>query len=66
MFELNEGAHHDHLVCLTCGRVEEFVDVEIEQRQKQIAAEKGFALRDHSLALYGDCTKEPCPHRPKG
>jgi Fur family ferric uptake transcriptional regulator len=66
VFELNEGAHHDHLVCLTCGRVEEFVDVEIEQRQKQIAAEKGFALRDHSLALYGDCTKEPCPHRPKG
>jgi Fur family ferric uptake transcriptional regulator len=66
VFELNEGAHHDHLVCLTCGRVEEFVDGEIEQRQKQIAAEKGFALRDHALALYGDCIKEPCPHRPKG
>ena len=66
VFELNEGAHHDHLVCLTCGRVEEFVDVEIEQRQKRIAAEKGFALRDHALALYGECTKEDCPHRPKG
>jgi Fur family ferric uptake transcriptional regulator len=66
VFELNEGAHHDHLVCLTCGRVEEFVDGEIEKRQKQIAADKGFALRDHSLALYGDCTKEPCPYRPKG
>ena len=66
VFELNEGAHHDHLVCLTCGRVEEFVDSEIEQRQKRIAAEKGFALRDHALALYGDCIKHDCPHRPKG
>jgi Fur family ferric uptake transcriptional regulator len=65
VFELNEGAHHDHLVCLTCGRVEEFVDGEIEQRQKRIAADKGFALRDHSLALYGDCIKDDCPHRPK-
>jgi Fur family ferric uptake transcriptional regulator len=66
VFELNEGAHHDHLVCLTCGRVEEFVDVEIEQRQKRIAADKGFALSDHALALYGECTKEHCPHRPRG
>jgi len=65
VFELNEGAHHDHLVCLTCGRVEEFVDAEIEQRQKRIAAEKGFALREHSLSLYGDCIKDPCPYRPK-
>lgn len=66
VFELNEGAHHDHLLCLSCGRVEEFVDGEIERRQKQIAAEKGFALRDHALALYGECTKERCPFRPKG
>ncbi len=66
VFELNEGAHHDHLVCLTCGRVEEFVDVEIEQRQKRIAADKGFELREHSLSLYGECTKDPCPYRPKG
>ena len=66
VFELNEGAHHDHLVCLTCGRVEEFVDAEIEQRQKRIAGEKGFMLRDHALALYGECVKEDCPHRPKG
>jgi Fur family ferric uptake transcriptional regulator len=65
VFELNEGAHHDHLVCLTCGRVEEFVDTEIEQRQKRIAAEKGFALRDHALALYAECVKKHCPHRPK-
>ena len=66
VFELNEGAHHDHLVCLTCGRVEEFVDVEIEQRQKRIATDKGFTLRDHALALYGECAKDDCPHRPKG
>ncbi|UCG97952.1 MAG: ferric iron uptake transcriptional regulator [Burkholderiales bacterium] len=65
VFELNEGAHHDHLVCLTCGRVEEFVDAEIEQRQRRIAADKGFELRDHALALYGECVKPDCPHRPK-
>ena len=65
VFELNEGAHHDHLVCLTCGRVEEFVDTEIEQRQKRIAADKGFVLRDHALALYAECIKKNCPHRPR-
>ena len=65
VFELNEGAHHDHLVCLTCGRVEEFVDTEIERRQKEIAVAKGFSLRDHALALYGECTKPRCPYRPK-
>jgi Fur family ferric uptake transcriptional regulator len=65
VFELNEGAHHDHLVCLTCGRVEEFVDAEIEKRQQKIAAERGFRLHDHALALYGDCVKPNCPHRPK-
>jgi len=66
VFELNEGAHHDHLVCMTCGRVEEFVDGEIEQRQKRIAQDKGFVLREHALALYGECTKPSCPHRPGG
>jgi Fur family ferric uptake transcriptional regulator len=65
VFELNEGKHHDHLVCLTCGRVEEFVDVEIEKRQHQIAHTKGFKLQEHALALYGECTKPNCPHRPK-
>jgi Fur family ferric uptake transcriptional regulator len=64
VFELNEGAHHDHLVCLTCGRVEEFVDPDIETRQHQIAARHGFQLQDHALALYGVCTKADCPHRP--
>ncbi len=64
VFELNQGGHHDHLVCMQCGRVEEFYDADIEKRQGDIAAEKGFALRGHSLALYADCTKQNCPHRP--
>ena len=63
VFELNQGSHHDHLVCLQCGRVEEFYDQQIEQRQKKIAKERGFSLHDHSLALYADCTKAHCPHR---
>ncbi len=63
VFELNEGGHHDHLVCLQCGRVEEFYDPEIEKRQARIAKERGFAIREHSLYLYADCTKSDCPHR---
>jgi Fur family ferric uptake transcriptional regulator len=53
-------------VCLTCGRVEEFVDPEIEQRQKTIAAERGFDLQDHALALYGVCNKPNCSHNNGG
>jgi len=64
VFELNEGSHHDHLVCLDCGHVEEFYDDEIEKRQHQIAAARGFRIADHALALYANCTKNPCPHRP--
>lgn len=63
VFELNEGSHHDHLVCLDCGRVEEFFDEEIERRQKKIADERGFDIAEHALALYGHCTKTACPHR---
>jgi len=63
IFELNEGSHHDHLVCLDCGRVEEFFDEEIERRQQSIANERGFKLAEHALALYGSCTKTDCPHR---
>jgi Fur family ferric uptake transcriptional regulator len=63
VFELNEGRHHDHLVCLTCGRVEEFFDAQIEERQHAIAKERGFALQEHSLALYASCIKTDCPHR---
>lgn len=62
-FELNEGSHHDHLVCIDCGRVEEFFDEAIEERQKAIAKERGFILSDHSLALYANCQKKICPHR---
>jgi Fur family ferric uptake transcriptional regulator len=65
VFELNEGKHHDHLVCLQCGRVEEFYDAEIEKRQKKIAQERGFNIHDHSLQIYADCVKNACPHRPK-
>jgi Fur family transcriptional regulator, ferric uptake regulator len=63
VFELNEGQHHDHLVCLTCGRVEEFYDPEIEKRQRAIAHARGFELQDHSLALYAACTKQDCPYK---
>jgi Fur family ferric uptake transcriptional regulator len=55
IFELNEGSHHDHLVCLDCGKVEEFFDEEIERRQEKIAASHGFEIADHALALYGRC-----------
>ncbi|NUA25835.1 ferric iron uptake transcriptional regulator [Cupriavidus basilensis] len=65
IFELNEGKHHDHLVCIDCGRVEEFYDSEIERRQQSIATERGFALQEHALSLYGSCTKHECPHRAK-
>ncbi|HEU4644336.1 MAG TPA: ferric iron uptake transcriptional regulator [Burkholderiales bacterium] len=64
VFELNQGGHHDHLVCLQCGRVEEFFDAEIEQRQSEVARKRGFELHGHSLALYADCTKPDCPNRP--
>jgi len=63
VFELNRGSHHDHLVCLQCGRVEEFVDTEIEKRQLKIAEERGFKIHDHSLHIYADCTKRNCPYK---
>jgi Fur family transcriptional regulator, ferric uptake regulator len=63
VFELNEGTHHDHLVCLDCGRVEEFHDPEIEKRQTAVAKSKGFDLEEHALSLYARCTKSACSHR---
>ncbi len=63
VFEMNEGKHHDHLVCVNCGRVEEFYDPEIERRQNKIAKERGFAIQEHALYLYAECLKENCPHR---
>lgn len=63
VFELNAGGHHDHIVCIKCGRVEEFYDAEIEKRQESAAAKLGFSMQDHSLTIYGVCTKQPCVHK---
>ena len=65
VYELNEGQHHDHLVCLDCGRVEEFFDAQIEQRQREVTVSRGFELQEHTLALYARCTKTDCAHRHK-
>jgi Fur family ferric uptake transcriptional regulator len=63
VFEINAGQHHDHLVCINCGRVEEFYDEEIERRQKKIAKDRGFVVQEHALYLYAECTKADCPQR---
>ena len=66
VFELDRGSHHDHLVCLQCGRVEEFYDPEIEKRQAKVARERGFVVSEHALYLYAECIKPTCPHRREG
>jgi len=63
VFELNQGAHHDHIVCMDCGQVEEFVDADIEERQEAIAARLGFTIGEHSLVIYGRCQRPDCPRR---
>ncbi|MDZ4213106.1 MAG: ferric iron uptake transcriptional regulator [Methylotenera sp.] len=63
VFELNTGGHHDHIVCIKCGRVEEFYDAEIEKRQESAAAKLGFKMQDHSLTIYGVCDKQPCSNK---
>ncbi|MEO5659700.1 MAG: ferric iron uptake transcriptional regulator [Polaromonas sp.] len=63
VYEINEGQHHDHLVCLDCGKVEEFYDAEIEKRQHAVAEAKGFVIAEHSLSIYANCTKTDCPNR---
>jgi Fur family ferric uptake transcriptional regulator len=63
VFELADSAHHDHIVCMDCGKIEEFVDPVIERRQEQIAAEHGFKIADHSMILHGHCQKDNCPYR---
>ncbi len=55
VFELNQGEHHDHIVCVKCGRVDEFVDESIEARQRDIASKAGFTITDHALTIYGLC-----------
>ncbi|CAK0744277.1 DNA-binding transcriptional dual regulator Fur [Gammaproteobacteria bacterium] len=62
IFELNQGRHHDHLVCHQCGKVVEFYDAEIERRQEVVALGRGFRVRDHSLYLYADCLDPHCPN----
>lgn len=63
IYELDDSMHHDHLVCVDCGRVEEFHDAEIEHRQTLVCEHRGFRLREHALSLYGSCTKPDCEHR---
>lgn len=55
VYELNEGQHHDHFICTSCGKVEEFYDAEIEKRQQAVAKAKGWVVQDHTMALYGQC-----------
>lgn len=62
VYELNEGQHHDHLVCTSCGKVEEFFDAEIERRQASVAKDMGWTVQDHAMSLYGlcgDCARKP-------
>lgn len=63
VYELERGTHHDHIVCIHCGRVEEFIDEVIEKRQQAMAEKMGFTLRDHSMTLYGECSGPECPGR---
>lgn len=63
VYELNQGEHHDHLVCLDCGRVEEFYDPEIEALQEKIAHRQGFTISDHTMSLYAHCQRSDCAHR---
>ena len=65
VFELDRGEHHDHIVCVTCGKVEEFMDETIEKRQQEIAKNHGFEMDDHSLIIYGRCLDPDCPGKIK-
>lgn len=60
VFELERGKHHDHLICVKCGKIIEFFDEAIEARQKEIATKNGFRISDHSLIIYGICDNESC------
>ncbi|MBQ9578548.1 MAG: ferric iron uptake transcriptional regulator [Ottowia sp.] len=65
IYELSDGAHHDHLVCLDCGTVLEFHDAAIERQQEEVATARGFTLEDHSLSLYARCNRDNCPNCPQ-
>ncbi|HFD81281.1 MAG TPA: ferric iron uptake transcriptional regulator [Gammaproteobacteria bacterium] len=62
VFEMNQGHHHDHIVCNQCGKVVEFIDETIERCQEKVARKAGFTIRDHSLIIYGDCNRKDCPN----
>lgn len=63
VFELDSGDHHDHIVCVDCGAVTEFLDTTIERRQHKIAEEHEFEIADHSMVIYGHCRRTRCPNR---
>jgi Fur family ferric uptake transcriptional regulator len=63
IFELNEQSHHDHIVCLQCGNVEEFQNPEIEKLQADVADKLGYNIIEHSLYVYGDCKRKDCACR---
>lgn len=63
VFEIKAGEHHDHLVCVNCGHVEEFYDEMLEKRQQKIARDRGFALQEHALYLFVECLDKSCPRR---
>ena len=60
VFELDRGKHHDHLICIKCGKIVEFVNASIEEQQKKIAHDAGFTITDHSLIIYGECDESEC------
>lgn len=62
VFELDDGGHHDHIICQQCGRVEEFYDPTIEARQEAAARAHGFTVSDHALVIYGRCQRENCQY----
>ncbi len=63
VFELDDDDHHDHIVCNQCGKITEFLDEQIEERQRAVAAAHGFEIKDHSLILHADCVKPNCANR---
>ena len=66
VFEINQGAHHDHIVCMDCGAVEEFMDQDIEAKQQAIADRLGYRIQEHSMVLYGRCQRTDCPAKKQG
>ena len=66
VFEINHGTHHDHIVCMDCGAVEEFIDSDIEAKQNAVATRLGYRIQEHSMVLYGRCQRTDCPAKKLG